>query len=105
MDKIICILERGFSKIALPDGYVIDITSCDDGCYIETKDMQKDIEEINKYIGLPVYEVCLDNNTIEKGFKLGICKFTTHCKYDYGYNCIFFNTESTTGDNMIEYVE
>lgn len=100
MSKIICILEKGFKKIALPNGYVIDITSCDDGCYITTKNMKKDIDEINKYIGTPVYEVLLDNNYIEKGYKLGECKLTTHCKYEDDYKCIFFNTESITGDNM-----
>lgn len=105
MNKIICILEKGFSKIALPNGYIIDILSCDDGCFITTKNMKKDIDEINKYIGLPIYDVILDNNCIEKGFKLGKCKFTTHYKYDYDYRCIFFNTESITGNNMTMKVE
>lgn len=104
-NKIICILEKGFSKIALPDGYVIDITSCDDGCYITTNDLEKDIGEINKYVGLPIYEVILDNNYIEKGFKLCKCKITTHCKYDYDYKCIFWNVESITGDNKVIEVE
>ena len=104
MDKIICILEKGFRKISLPNGYIIDIVSCYDGCYIETKNMKKDIEEINKYIGLPVYEICLDDNRIEKGFKLCECKLTTHCKYDYDYNCIYWNTISINGDNMVEII-
>jgi hypothetical protein len=101
MNKIICILEKGFSKIALPNGDVINITSCDDGCYITTDNMEKDIEAINKYVGLPVYEIALDNNCISKGYKLGECKITNHCKYDYGYKCIFWNTESITGDNTV----
>ena len=105
MDKIICILEKGFTKIALPNGYVVNITSCDNGCYITTDDMVKDIKEINKYVGLPIYEVALDNNCINKGFKLGICKLTPYCKYDYDYDSIFWHTESITGDNMVVEVE
>lgn len=105
MSKIICILEKGFSKISLPNGYVIDITSCDDGCYITTKDIENDINEINKYIGLPIYEVILDNNKIEKGLKLCECKITTHCRYDNEYKCIFWNTKSITDDNMVIEVE
>lgn len=105
MDKIFCIYEKGFRKIALPNGYVINVTSCDDGCYIETEDMLNDIEKINKYIGLPVYEIYLDNNCIEKGDKLEECKITTHCRYDYNCKCIYWNTKSITGDNIVKKVE
>lgn len=105
MDKIICIYEKGFRKIALPNGYIIDILSCDDGCYIETENMENDIIEINKYIGLPIYEVILDNNCIYKGFKLEKCSITTHCRYDYDYKCIHWNIKSITGDNITEKVE
>lgn len=105
MKKVICILEKGFKKIALPNGEVINITSCDDGCYITTNNIKKDIERINNYIGLPIYEVFLDNNYIEKGYKLGKCKLTKHCKYDYDYECIFWNMESITNDNIVIEVE
>lgn len=105
MDKIICILEKGFTKIALPDGYVIDILSCDDGCFITTDTIEYDIEKINKCIGLPVYDVCLDNNSIDKGFKLEKCEITTHCKYENYYRCIFWNTKSITNDNRVVDVE
>lgn len=105
MDKIICIYEKGFKKIALPNGYVVDVTSCDDGCFITTEDMEHDVKEINKYIGLPIYEVILDNNFIQKGFKLGNCTITMHCRYDYDYKCIHWSTKSITGDSIMEKVE
>lgn len=106
MDKIICILEKGFSKIALPNGEVITIESCDDGCFITTKNIEEDIKKINKYIGLPIYEVALDNNNISKGFKLGECKITKHSKYDDNYyDCIFWHSISIIGDNMTATLE
>lgn len=103
MDKIICIMEKGFRKITLPNKHIIDITSCDDGCLITSDNMDLDIIELDRYIGYPIYDVVIDNNYITKGFKLGKCKITNH--YEYGYKCILWNTESITGDNMIKYVE
>ncbi|EQB4340421.1 hypothetical protein ACYJ2U_001686 [Clostridium botulinum] len=103
MNKIICIFEKGFRKIALPNGDIINVISCDNGCLITTNNMKKDIKNLNKYIGLPIYEVLLDNNYIEKGNKLEKCKITNHPEYNY--KCIVFNTRSTTGDHKIVEVE
>ena len=106
MKKIICILEKGFSKIALPDGYVVNILTCDDGCFITTDNIKKDIKKINKYIGFPIYEICLDNNNnISKGFRLEKCEITNHNLYDFEYACIFWNTKSISGDNHVIDVE
>ena len=63
--------------------------------------MEKDIKEINKYIGLPIYEVMLDDNRIEKGYRLDKCSIVNHCRYDYDYECIFWNTKSITNDNIV----
>ena len=49
-NKIICIFEKGFSKISLPNRYIINVDSCDDGCYITTKNMIDDLNELNKFI-------------------------------------------------------
>ena len=98
--KIICIFEKGFKKISLPNSYIINITSCDDGCYITTKNINKDLEELNKFIGLPIYDIFLDDNSISAGYKLGECKIVSHIKYENPYNAIYFNDISINGDNM-----
>ena len=46
MDKIICILEKGFKKKGLPNGEVIDVTSCDNGCMITTTNLKEDVEKL-----------------------------------------------------------
>ena len=103
-NKIICIFEKGFSKISLPDRYIINVDSCDDGCYITTKNMIDDLNELNKFIDYPIYNVFLDDNSIEKGYKLGECKIVSHIKYDIPYDAIYFNDISITGDNIVKEV-
>lgn len=100
MERIICIYKKGFREISLPNGKSIEILSCDDGCFIETKNMDKDILELNKCIGLPIVDVYLDHNEISQGDKLGKCKIVTHKAYEYGYKCIQFSTESIYEDNL-----
>lgn len=105
MDKIICILEKGFKKKGLPNGEVIDVTSCYNGCMITTTNLKEDVEKINKYKGFPIYEVCLDNNNIYKGEMLVEATIVKHAPYENEYDHIFFNTKSIKGDNIVHDVE
>jgi len=85
---IIFTFKRGFRSITLPTGDFIEVTSCDDGCYITTDDIQGDCDMIALFIGHPVKEVYCDDGTERTGYVLEKCKIVDHTAYENRYKAI-----------------
>ena len=87
-------LHHGFQKIILPDGYVVDIESCDDGCYITTEQpMQEACDRIAKFIGSQVVQICCDSNEVRQGYVLRKAKIVIHTAYETARDHILIWTE------------
>lgn len=101
-DKIFFILQNGFRQISLPNEEVINITSCDGGCFLTTeRDLKESEVLLNKYIGLPIYYVCCDENYIHTGTVLSEAKIVKHAPYEFEDDYLYIYDKVVTEDGRI----
>ena len=62
------------------------------------------VSDSMKFVNFLIAKYKADDNSIEKGYKLGECKIVSHIKYDIPYDAIYFNDISITGDNIVKEV-
>ena len=98
------IYQNGFRQIVMPNGKVIDITSCDDGCFIEVEgDMNKIVKELNKFIEHKIIEVYCDSNSIVSHSYFNGAEIKRHMGY-YEYDAIWIKDKSIKDDCSVEYL-
>ena len=103
-DKILFIYQKGFRQISLPNKEIINITSCDGGCFITTERNLKEAEKLlNKYIGLPIYEIWCDTNRIITGSILEKAEIRKHAEYEIESDYIWIYDKNIMEDG--KYVE
>lgn len=89
MKKFFFINQSGWKQIVLPTGEVIDITSCDDGCYITTKDdMNEVVQKLNKFPNTPIIDIDCDHNEIGHNTIFKNAYITEHVDNLYAYKAI-----------------
>ena len=98
------ILQSGFKQIIMPNGKVINLKTCDDGCYIEVEgDMEEVTKELNQFIGHTIIYICCDSNSIMTFGYFNGAEIVKHLGY-YEYKAIWIKQNPINENFKTEYI-